>query len=144
MKTLKPLAVALVAGAVTLGAVPLAHATFRDTGTTSATFGSDQLAAPTAAAATVHCTLGLLNVVLTAKMDISWTRSTSGWASGQRVVVTDDAGLTVASQDLDPSASSTSVDLPLSLGGTSTATVRATYSSWTSTTTSASASGCSA
>ena len=142
MKLLRPLSVALLAGTVSFAAVPLAHAAFRDDASSQSSFSAAQLTAPTALAVTKRCTLGALGIVLGASFDLTWTPSSTGWATGQRVTVTDSNGLTVATKDVGPAVTATSVGLPLISGGTYTVTVRATYSSWTSGATSKSSTGC--
>ena len=142
MNALRPLLVAALAGAVAVGAVPLAHAAFVDPATAAASFSTASLSAPTGLTVQKRCTLGALGVVLGAALDLTWTRSTTAWATGQRVVVTDGAGVEVANKTLSATATSTSVDLPLISGGTYTSRVRATYGGWSSAAATATTTGC--
>lgn len=142
MNPLRPLLVAALAGAVAVGAVPLAHAAFVDPSRASVTFSTGSLSAPTGLTVQKRCTLGALGVVLGAALDLSWTPSTTTWATGQRVVVTDGTGIEVANKTLSATATSTSVDLPLISGGTYTSRVRATYGSWSSAAATATTTGC--
>lgn len=137
----KPLLAAALAGIVSLGAVPLAHAVFVDPATATTSFSTAQLAAPTGLTVQKRCTLGLLGIVLAASLDLAWTPSSTTWATGQRVMVTGPGGFS-KTQDLSPTATSTNVSLPLLAGGTYTATVRATYGSWTSLPATATSGGC--
>lgn len=134
--------VALVAGTVSLGVVPLAHATFLASAKATVTFSAGQLAAPSNLTATTRCTLDALGLVVGAALDLAWTPSTTDWATGQSVVVIDSLGAVVGSKTLGPTESSTSIDLPLVSGGTYTATVRATYESWSSPAATATSGGC--
>ncbi len=142
MNALRPLLVAALAGAVAAGAVPLAHAAFVDPATASVTFSTGSLSAPSGLTVQKRCTLGALGVVLGAALDLSWTPSSTTWASGQWVIVTDDGGSEIANQSLSPTANSTTVDLPLVSGGTYTSAVRATYGGWSSAPATATTTGC--
>ena len=142
MNALRPLLVAALAGAVAVGAGPLAHAAFVDPATASVSFSTASLNAPTGLTVQKRCTLGLLGVVLGAALDLTWTPSSTTWASGQRVVVTDGGGTEIANQSLSPTASSTTVNLPLVSGGTYTSRVRATYGGWSSAPVTATTTGC--
>lgn len=142
MRSSRPLLAALLAGTVCFGAVPLAHAAFFGSATATSTFTAAQLAPPTDLVATKRCAVDLLGVLVSAALELTWTPSASDWATGQRLVVTDASGVVIATQDLSASASSTSVDLPLVDTGPYTATVTASYSSWTSVAATASSPGC--
>lgn len=137
----KPLLAAALAGIVSLGAVPLAHAAFVDPATATTSFSTAQLAAPTGLTVQKRCTLGLLGVVLAASLDLAWTPSSTTWATGQTVIVTGPNGFS-ATQTPGPTVTSTTVTLPLLAGGTYTATVRATYGNWTSLPATATSGGC--
>ena len=132
MRSGRPLLAALLAGAVSFGAAPLAHAAFSGGATATSSFSAAQLSAPTQLTGTSRCTLDVLGVLVAAALDLAWAPSGTEWATGQQVVVTDAAGLTIATQQLSATATSTTVDLPLVDVGPYTATVRATYASWTS------------
>lgn len=142
MNALRPLLVAALTGVVAAGAAPLAHAAFVDPSTATVTLSTGSLSAPTGLTVQKRCTLGLLGVVLGAALDLTWTPSGTTWASGQRVVVTDDGGTEIANKTLSATASSTTVDLPLVSGGTYTSTVRATYGGWSSAAVTATTTGC--
>lgn len=142
MKLSRPCAVAVLVGTLSFGAVPLAHAAFRDVATARSTFSAAQLAAPAGLTVTKRCTLGALGVVLGAALDLVWTPSGTSWANGQQVVVTNGAGVTITTKSLSASAASTTVDLSLINDGPYTVRVRATYSGWTSAAATATSSGC--
>lgn len=142
MRKARPLVVALVAGAVFLGAAPLAHATFLASAKATASFSAGQLAAPSTLTATPRCTLDALGLVVGAVLDLAWTPSTTDWATGQSVIVTDSLGVVVGSKTVGPTETSTSIDLPLVSSGTYTASVRATYESWSSAPVTATSAGC--
>ncbi len=142
MTLLKRIAVVALTGVLAFGGVPLAHAAFRDTASAESSFSAATLAAPTTLLVAKRCTLSVLGVVISAALDLTWTVSTSTWATGQSVVVKDATGVAVATKSVGPTVSSTTVDLPLVTGGTYTATVVATYSSWTSAKATATSAGC--
>lgn len=141
MRIATPLLAALLAGTVTMGTVPLAHAAFRATGTATASFTAAQLAPPTTMTATQDCKYDL-GLLVSATLVASWTVSASTWATGQRLVVTNAAGSTLSTQELSPTATTATVKLPLVNTGPYTASVRATYSSWTSPAATATSAGC--
>lgn len=142
MKAPRPLLAALLAGTVCFGAVPLAHAAFAGGATATTTFSAAQLAPPTNLTATKRCTVDVLGVLVAAALDLTWTPSTTDWATGQRVVVTDAVGLVVDTQDVAATATSTTVELPLVDVGPYTATVQATYGSWSSAPAKTTSTGC--
>lgn len=142
MNPSRPLLVAALAGSLSFTVAPLAHAAFVDAATAGVSVSTASLSPPSGLTVQKRCTLGLLGVVLAASLDLTWTPSSTTWATGQRVVVTDGGGVAVATQDLSATASSSTVDLPLVSGGTYTSTVRATYGSWTSATATATTAGC--
>lgn len=142
MNPARPLLVAALAGTLSFAAVPLASAAFVDAAAAGVSFSTASLSPPSGLTVQKRCTLGLLGVVLAASLDLTWTPSSTTWATGQRVVVTDGDGVVVATQDLSATASSTTVDLPLVSGGTYTSTVRATYGGWTSAAATATTTGC--
>ena len=143
MKPRRLLLVGLLVGAVSMGAVPLAHATFLNSAAASTTFTTGQLVAPTGLVATKQClTIALLGL-FDERLDLTWTPSTTAWATKQTVVVTGTGGFSYTNTDVAASATSLSVDLGLLvIGGSYTATVRATYGSWSSPTVSASDGTC--
>lgn len=123
----RPLLVGLLAGAVSLGAVPLAHAAFRDTADGATTFTTDALAPPTAVTLSRSCpVLGLLE-----SLSASWTPSTSAWAADQVVEIRDGNGLVLATRTLAGTESSTTFSLTLLAAGPRTVVVRTRYNSWT-------------
>lgn len=133
---------ALLAGAVCFGAVPLAHAAFFGSASATSSFTVATLEPPTDLLATKRCSLDVLGLLAAASLDLTWTPSASSWASGQRIVVTDAGGVLVATKELSPATSSTTVELPLVNTGPYTSSVRATYGSWSSPVATVTTSGC--
>lgn len=143
--TLRPLAVVMLAGTVLAGTVPLAHAAFVNQAAASATLSTDRLLAPTGMSVAKRCTSILLSLT-DQRVDLTWTRSPTAWATGQSVVVTSSLGWTSSTVTVGPGVMSTNVNVPESLsvlGVSYTATVRATFGgSWTSTVSTGSDSTC--
>lgn len=135
MNLRRPLLVGLLAGTASLGAVPLAHAAFRDSATAASSFTAAQLAAPTGAGLSRTCVL-----VASATFTVTWTPSSSSWATGQEVELLNGLGVVVGTKTLGTAVTSTTFDV-LTPIGSHTVQVRATYASWTAQTT-ASAPSC--
>lgn len=125
MRAVRPLTVALLTGAVLLGAVPLAHATFLRTASSESTFTAAALAAPSNLSPTKTCpVLGVLGGSIT----LRWTPSTTSWATGQRARLTAPNGTVLVDDLLSSSATSKTFALTtLFGGGTYTGQVTAKY-----------------
>lgn len=142
MRKLRPLVVALLAGTLSLGALPLAHAAFFDTAKASPSFTTGSLAPASNLALKRRCTLSLLGVVLGAEIDATWSASTSTWVGGYRVELLDNGGVVLQTKNTSASVHSATFVLSALLTATYHVRVTATYASWTSTSISATNSAC--
>ncbi len=133
MNLRRPLTVGLLAGTVSLGVVPLAHATFLDRAPASVNFSAATLEPPTGVSLTRTCVINVLSlVVASAHFEAAWTPSSTQWAQDQVVELRNGSGLLVGGPTvLAKTASTASFDV-LTPVGSHTVTVRTRYSSWTS------------
>lgn len=143
MNAVRPLVVGLLAGAVSLGAVPLAHAAFRNSGAASSSFTTAALAPPTGATLSKACVIAapLLGVGASGTFTASWTPSTTSWAQGQRVLLLTAGGVPVGvERSLGPGATSSAFEVLVPVG-TYQVRISTVYAGWTAETTTA-AVGC--
>lgn len=139
MSVRRPILVGLLAGTVSLGAVPLAHAAFLNGATSSAAFSTASLTPPTGPVLTRSCSLNLLLVALTGRFTVSWAPTSTSWAKQE--VVLRSAG--VATQIVTVPAGVTTHTFEVALPtGSYNATVRATYENWTSATATSNTASC--
>jgi hypothetical protein len=117
-------AVPVLAAALVLVATP-AVATLGDSATASAAFTTTTLAAPTGLTATAGC-VGLA----AAKVTLSWTATTSAFATGYDVYRAVGAGGSTFLVSVSPRTTVTYVDTAVSLLTQYTYTVKARYASW--------------
>jgi hypothetical protein len=115
----------LVAAGLVLVATP-AVATLGDSATASAAFTTTSLAAPTGLTATAGC-VGLA----TPKVTLSWTATTSTYATGYDVYRAVGAGASTLLTSVSPRTTVTYVDTAVSLLTSYTYTVKTRYASWT-------------
>lgn len=142
MNVRRSLIVGLLAGTVSLGAVPLAHAAFLDTAQASSAFSTGTLAPASGLVLDRRCDISLLGIVLGAELDASWNASGSAWVGGYRVDLLDSNGLLLQTQNTTAGVRNATFALTELLTATYRVRVTSTYASWTSDPVSASNSSC--
>lgn len=133
MNLRRPLLVGLLAGTVSLGAVPLAHAAFQTGASAGPTFSAASLGPVPSVATNRRCT-SLLGAVLSASLDVTWPASSSPWVGGYRIELLNGSE-TVLQTQTRTAAQTRAVTfvLPdLLLTGTYSARVVSTFQGWTS------------
>ena len=111
-----------------------ALATLGDSATSASTFTTTSLAAPTSLVATAGC-VG----VAAAKVTLTWTATTSTYATGYDIYRAVGAGAPALLTSVSPRTVATYTDTAVSLLTTYTYTVRSKYQNWIKASSSASA-----